>query len=176
MKRRQILAGGGALALAGAGAAYAGLRRMGSMEEHDASVAAMRATLSQRPEIPDFIRFATLAPNGHNTQPWRFRIGKDSIEILPDFSRRTPVVDPDDHHLFVGLGCAAENLALAAGACGRPGGLRARPEINALIRSKISEPYQGVKVIEFDHLSPDDPLASIRQTTAPSCSRSGTAR
>jgi len=35
--------------------------------------------------------------------------------------------------------------------------LRARPEINALIRSKISEPYQGVKVIEFDHLSPDDP-------------------
>jgi len=36
---------------------------------------------------------------------------------------------------------------------------RARPEINALIRSKISEPYQGVKVIEFDHLSPDDPIA-----------------
>jgi len=37
--------------------------------------------------------------------------------------------------------------------------LRTRPEINALIRSKISEPYQGVKVIEFDHLSPDGPLA-----------------
>ena len=35
--------------------------------------------------------------------------------------------------------------------------VRARPEINALIRSKISELYQGVKVIEFDHLSPDDP-------------------
>jgi len=39
----------------------------------------------------------------------------------------------------------------------RPEHLRTRPEINALIRSKISEPYQGVKVIEFDHLSPDDP-------------------
>ena len=76
MKRRQILAGGRALALAGAGVAYAGLRPMGSMEEYDASVAAMRATLSQRPEVPDLIRFATLAPNGHNTQPWRFRIGK----------------------------------------------------------------------------------------------------
>jgi len=36
--------------------------------------------------------------------------------------------------------------------------LRDRPEINALIRSKISEPYQNVKVIEFDHLSPDGPL------------------
>jgi len=38
--------------------------------------------------------------------------------------------------------------------------LKARPEINALTRSKISEPYQGVKVIEFDHLSPDGPLVA----------------
>jgi hypothetical protein len=29
------------------------------------------------------------------------------------------VVDPDDHHLFVSLGCAAENLAIAARASGR---------------------------------------------------------
>jgi len=41
--------------------------------------------------------------------------------------------------------------------------LRARPEINALIRSKISKPYQGVKVIEFDHLSPDGPLPAVRK-------------
>ena len=40
------------------------------------------------------------------------------IDVLPDLSRRTPVVDPDDHHLFVSLGCAAENLALAAMARG----------------------------------------------------------
>jgi hypothetical protein len=33
------------------------------------------------------------------------------------------VVDPDDHHLFVSLGCAAENLHLAATATGRPGAL-----------------------------------------------------
>ena len=30
-----------------------------------------------------------------------------------DFSRRTPVVDPDDHHLFVSLGCATETLLQA---------------------------------------------------------------
>jgi nitroreductase len=127
MRRRQILIASGALALAGAGVTYAGLRQMGSMEEYDAFVAAMRAALSERPEMQDFIRFATLAPNGHNTQPWRFRIGKDGIDILPDFSRRTPVVDPDNHHLFVCFGCAAENLALAAGACGRPGDLSFSP-------------------------------------------------
>ena len=60
-------------ALAGTGAAYAGLRRMGSMAEYDAAVAAMRAQLPAQPEMADLIRYATLAPNGHNTQPWRFR-------------------------------------------------------------------------------------------------------
>ena len=34
--------------------------------------------------------------------------------IVPDLSRRCPAVDPDNHHLFVSLGCAAENLAHAA--------------------------------------------------------------
>ncbi len=125
--RRHLLLGGGAVALAGVGAAYLGLRQMGSMADYDASVAATRAALSQAPELTDLIRYATLAASGHNTQPWRFRISAGGIEILPDFSRRTPVVDPDDHHLFVSLGCAAANLALAAGARGRPGELRFAP-------------------------------------------------
>ena len=123
MRRRYLLAGSGALVLGGAGALYGGRRAMGSMADYDASAAATRAALSQQPETRDLINFATLAPNGHNTQPWRFRIGTGRIDILPDVSRRTPVVDPDDHHLFVALGCAAENLALAAAARGLPGDL-----------------------------------------------------
>ncbi len=126
MNRRNVAIAGGALALAGAGATYAGLRQMGTMEEYNASVAAMRTALSEHPETLDFIRFATLAPNSHNTQPWRFRISADRVDILPDFSRRTPAVDPDDHHLFVSLGCAAENLAIAAGVS-RPGTLSFNP-------------------------------------------------
>ena len=62
----------------------------------------------------ELVRYATLAPSSHNTQCWKFRLGERSIEILPDLSRRCPVVDPDDHHLFVSLGCAAENLVQAA--------------------------------------------------------------
>ena len=128
LDRRKLLAGGGALALfAGGGATYFGMRRMGSMDDYNASVAATRRVLSQQPEMLDFIRYATLAANGHNTQPWRFRIVDGGIEILPDLSRRTPIVDPDDHHLFVNLGCAAENLALAAEARGRGGDIRLRP-------------------------------------------------
>jgi hypothetical protein len=59
---------------------------------------------------------ATLAASGHNTQPWKFRLTETGVRILPDLSRRTGVVDPDDHHLYVSLGCAAENLVIAAAA------------------------------------------------------------
>jgi nitroreductase len=117
------LAGAGVLALGAAEAAYISKRRMGSMRDYEASVAITRAALSRRPELPGLIRLATLAPNGHNTQPWHFQIADDRIDVLPDLSRRTPVVDPDDHHLHVGLGCAAENLAIAANARGHAGGL-----------------------------------------------------
>lgn len=67
------------------------------------------------------IRYATLAPSSHNTQCWKFRIEGRAISILPDLSRRCPAVDPDDHHLFVSLGCAAENLIQAALANGLHG-------------------------------------------------------
>jgi nitroreductase len=66
----------------------------------------------------ELVRQATLAASSHNTQPWKFRIEQDRVIILPDFSRRCPVVDPDDGHLFKSLGCAAENLVHAAAAQG----------------------------------------------------------
>lgn len=96
-------------------------------EDYSASLAETRAALSQHPDMAELIRYATLAASGHNTQPWRFRVRKNRVEILPDFMRRTPVVDPDDHHLFASLGCAAENLALATAARGRPGHLAFNP-------------------------------------------------
>jgi len=60
------------------------------------------------------IPFAVRAPSGHNTQPWQFSVEQDTIRIHPDLSRRLPVVDPDDHALFISLGCALENLVVAA--------------------------------------------------------------
>jgi nitroreductase len=119
--RRQFLIGAGAVAITGVGAALFGLRRMGSMDEYTVAVATTRAALTQDPANLELVRYATLAASGHNTQPWRFRIAERRIEVLPDFTRRTPVVDPDDHHLFASLGCTAENLSLAARARGRPG-------------------------------------------------------
>jgi hypothetical protein len=75
----------------------------------------------------ELVRYATLAPSSHNTQCWKFGLQERAITILPDLSRRCPAVDPDDHHLFVSLGCAAENLAHAALAHG----LAAEPRYDA---------------------------------------------
>jgi hypothetical protein len=66
----------------------------------------------------ELIRYATLAPNGHNTQPWQFTAEGDTICILPDDFRRLAVVDPHDRALWISLGCALENLVIAAQSAG----------------------------------------------------------
>ena len=65
-------------------------------------------------QLPEFVRHAIMAPSGHNTQPWKFSITGDCIRIFPDFTRALPVVDPDNRELYISLGCALENLVIAA--------------------------------------------------------------
>jgi hypothetical protein len=122
--RRTFISGAASLATA---SALAGCGR-NVADSYGATVAAQRAFLADNPDMHEFIRFATLAPNSHNTQPWRFGVARNAIIIMPDISRRTPAVDPDDHHLFVSLGCAAENLGLAAKARSRAGEIAFNPE------------------------------------------------
>ncbi|MCM5555074.1 nitroreductase family protein [Pleomorphomonas sp. NRK KF1] len=127
MNRRSVLLGLGGLAvLAGAGGAglYA---TTGSAAAYARYAGGLRALVA-RPGVTDLVRLATLAANGHNTQPWRFHVTDAEIGIRPDPSRATPVVDPDDHHLFVSLGCAAENLVIAGAATGMPGVLETAPD------------------------------------------------
>lgn len=62
----------------------------------------------------ELVHCATLAPSSHNTQCWKFAVEDKAITIRPDPARRCPAVDPDDHHVFVTLGCATENLMQAA--------------------------------------------------------------
>lgn len=60
------------------------------------------------------IEQAIKAPSGHNTQPWIFEVGEDGITLKPDMSKSLPVVDADNREMFVSLGCALENLVIAA--------------------------------------------------------------
>lgn len=78
-------------------------------------------------DLIEIVRLATLAASSHNSQPWLFRLENSAITILPDFSRRCPVVDPDDGHLFKSLGCAAENAIHAAAAQGHAAEVRLEP-------------------------------------------------
>ena len=55
-----------------------------------------------------------LGANPHNTQPWLFLISDERIEVFADRSRHTALLDPRSRELRVGLGCAIENIAIAA--------------------------------------------------------------
>ena len=45
------------------------------------------------------LRYAALAPSGHNTQPWLFSLQDDSFELYADRTQALPVVDPGDRAL-----------------------------------------------------------------------------
>jgi hypothetical protein len=127
--RRGFLAalavGGGLVAIGGTTALVMNARGLSSYED------AINATWrhSDSTDLPlssarkELVRYATLAANSHNTQPWQFRLSDRSILVLPDPGRGLRAVDPDDHHVFASLGCAVENMVQAA----RAFGLRAVP-------------------------------------------------
>jgi len=119
VNRRLLIGGAAVLGLGGAG--WLGWRQMGTASDMAAYAATQRQDLPATPGARDLIRYATLAANSHNTQAWRFRETPSGIDILPDPTRATPVVDPDDHHLFISLGGAAENLTLAMAGRGQGG-------------------------------------------------------
>lgn len=168
MNRRHLLLGGAGLAAGAAALGATAWATMGSIDDATAAANRARTPLPVHPSDRDLIRQATLAANGHNTQPWRFRALPDRIDILPDFSRRTPAVDPDDHHLFVSLGCAAENLAIAATSAGLGGqllintdgtatffkghGRQGDPELAAAIplRQSTRSTYDGQALLPLD--------------------------
>ena len=72
----------------------------------------------EKDSLPGLVRYGTLAASSHNTQPWKFVVQPDAIEIHPDYARGLPVVDPDHRELWISLGCALENLMIAARASG----------------------------------------------------------
>lgn len=117
MSRRAMIVTGGALAAA----AGLGLALRPDMEAYRRLAEDGRRLPEPGEGVTGIVRMAALAANGHNTQPWRFRAEAGRLLLRPDFARRTAIVDPDDHHLFVSLGCAAVNAALAARALGHSG-------------------------------------------------------
>jgi hypothetical protein len=59
-----------------------------------------------------------LASNPHNSQPWVFQIAASGVDLFADPTRQIGVVDPFRREMTIGLGCALENMILAAEAEG----------------------------------------------------------
>jgi nitroreductase len=64
------------------------------------------------------VRAAILAASPHNTQPWLFKVTNSSIELYIDTNRNVGALDPYLREEHIGMGCALENLMLAAAANG----------------------------------------------------------
>jgi len=64
------------------------------------------------------VRAAILAASPHNTQPWLFKVTNSTIELYIDTSRNVGALDPYLREEHIGMGCALENLMLAAAANG----------------------------------------------------------
>jgi hypothetical protein len=118
--RRTLLKAGAGVALVAAGAAGWRAWEQGVFSTgRGPAYAAWDEWNRAPPGSPQgLVRAAILAANPHNTQPWRFRIGAGGIDLFTDRSRNIGSIDPYLREMHIGLGCALENLLLAAPAAG----------------------------------------------------------
>jgi hypothetical protein len=101
------------------------------------------------------IRAAILAASPHNTQPWRFRVADSFVELHIDQKRNVGALDPFLREEHIGMGCALENLMLAA----RANGYAATATLMPGILGSISAQSQSTLVARVE-LAPGTPEES----------------
>ncbi len=76
------------------------------------------------------LNYAVLAPSGHNSQPWLFKIAGDEVELYADRTRALPVCDPEDRELVIACGAALFHLRVALYHFGYEGKVQTFPDSN----------------------------------------------
>ena len=76
------------------------------------------------------LRAAIAAPSVHNSQPWRFRLHPDRIDVFWDADRALRAIDPHGREGLISVGAAVLNLRVAILAAGRIPHLRLLPDAN----------------------------------------------
>jgi hypothetical protein len=108
------LGAGAGVALVGAGAWRAWDQGVFSSGEGPAYSAWQTWSNDSPSPVHRLLRAAILAANPHNSQPWRFRVTPGAIDVFADRARNIGSIDPYLREMHIGLGCALENLLLAA--------------------------------------------------------------
>lgn len=70
--------------------------------------------MTTKNHIKSLLKYVIQAPSGYNTQPWKFKLGQDFLEIIPDYTRARINTDPEYREFFMSLGAAATNFQVAA--------------------------------------------------------------
>lgn len=93
--------------------------------------------------------YASLAPSGHNAQPWSVKLKSLSEWVVSaDPRRRLPAADPDNRALLIGIGAFLENLFLAARAFGYDANIDIIAE-NAFDTAIAKVTLQAAKPVEY---------------------------
>ncbi|MBP8980641.1 MAG: hypothetical protein KBG09_05290 [Syntrophobacterales bacterium] len=111
----------------------AGLARPGCLHAAEEELRGFQPTKGLEEVMARILYYASLAPSGHNTQPWAVRMIKpEELIVCQDPSRRLPAVDPAQRELILSLGAFMENLNLAAAVHG----FAAEIEVTATVPSE----------------------------------------
>ncbi|OYN77578.1 Acg family FMN-binding oxidoreductase [Mycolicibacterium sphagni] len=87
----------------------------------------MSATFPDPDTVRAVVTLATQAPSVHNSQPWHWRVGSQSLHLHADPSRHLPQTDPDRRDLLVSCGAALHHCAVALAALGWQARIRRFP-------------------------------------------------
>ncbi len=116
---------------------------------------------------------AVLAASPHNSQPWRFRVERQRVQIRADMSRTLGPFDPFRRELHIGLGCAVENLMIAARGRGYQAELELLPDpaeepnlaaritLGATLGPPLADAHLAAMVGRHTHRGAYDPARSL---------------
>ena len=76
------------------------------------------------------LSLATRAPSVHNTQPWRWRVGSNSLNLYADRSLHSPKTDPDGRDLILSCGISLHHCVVALAALGWQTKVHRRPNFD----------------------------------------------
>jgi nitroreductase len=80
------------------------------------------------PDLSGAVTDALRAPSVHNTQPWKWRIRPDAVDLHADEDRHLDVTDPDQRDLILSCGAALHHLQVALAARGLAVEVRRHPD------------------------------------------------